>query len=197
VALGFVPGTTREQVRQAIAESRLEALMNWININPGELIYVDAGTVHAIGPGAVLLETQQNCDTTYRLYDYGRGRELHVEQGLGALKEKTHAGKVSRMSANGIVNLVSAPPFTVDKMVIKEPRDFSAHGPKFSAQVMVALDGCGVVEADGMLPVTLAKGECLVLPAGVREYRIRPQWALECLRAMLPGSEVSEPVTTL
>ena len=58
------------------------------------MIYVDAGTVHAIGPGSVLVETQQNSDTTYRLYDYGRGRELHIEQGLAAMKEKTYAGKV-------------------------------------------------------------------------------------------------------
>ncbi len=97
VGLGLKPGTTREQFAQAIREVRAEALLNWMEVRAGEMIYVDAGTVHAIGPGVVLLETQQNSDTTYRLYDYGRPRELHVEQGLAALKERTRAGKVEPM----------------------------------------------------------------------------------------------------
>jgi len=52
------------------------------------MIYVSAGTVHTLGPGSILLETQQQSDTTYRLYDYGRPRELHLELGLAAVKEK-------------------------------------------------------------------------------------------------------------
>ena len=52
----------------------------------GEMIFVDAGTVHAIWPGSILLETQQNSDLTYRMYDYGRGRELHIEKSLEALR---------------------------------------------------------------------------------------------------------------
>ena len=60
----------------------------------GDLIFVDAGTVHAIWAGSVLLETQQNCDLTYRMYDYGRPRELHIEKSLEATKLVTRAGKV-------------------------------------------------------------------------------------------------------
>ncbi|HUQ49613.1 MAG TPA: type I phosphomannose isomerase catalytic subunit [Terriglobales bacterium] len=197
VGLGLKHGVSRDEVKKAIVENRLEPLMNWIDVKPGDLIYVDAGTIHAIGPGSIIVETQQNSDTTYRLYDYGRGRELHIEQGMGALKEKTHAGKVERMSNNGVVNLVSSPSFIVDKFVVKEPKEFQANGEKTSAQVLVALEGCGVVEADGMKPVTLAKGECLVLPAEVKHYRIQPQWALECLRASLPTTKVSEPVAVI
>ena len=59
------------------------------------MIFVDAGTVHAIWPGSILLETQQNCDLTYRMYDYGRGRELHIEKSLEATKLATRAGKVA------------------------------------------------------------------------------------------------------
>ena len=57
------------------------------------MVFVDAGTVHAIGAGMVLLETQQTSDITFRLYDYGRPRELHLEQGLAAIKLHTNAGK--------------------------------------------------------------------------------------------------------
>src|SRR3954453_4541944 len=96
VGLGLKPGVTREQLKRAIGEKRAEALLNWLPVHAGEMIYVDAGTVHAIGPGSILVETQQSSDTTYRLYDYGRPRPLHVEEGLRATKEKTHAGKVRR-----------------------------------------------------------------------------------------------------
>lgn len=175
----------------------METLVNWVAVRPGEMIYVDAGTVHAIGPGCILVETQQNSDTTYRLYDYGRPRELHIKEGLAAMKERTHAGKVARAGNNGIANLVSSPCFRVDKFVVKQEREIERRPGKSSAQVLVALDGCGVVEADGMRPVTFAKGEAVVLPAGIGGYRLRPQWALECLRAMLPGEEVPQPQTTL
>src|SRR5690348_15396125 len=94
VGVGLKPGVTKQQFEQAIHEVRAEQLLNWIDVHPGELIYVDAGTVHAIGPGSILVETQQNSDTTFRLYDYGRPRELHVRQGLKAMKEQTQAGKV-------------------------------------------------------------------------------------------------------
>src|SRR6266404_2289857 len=115
VALGLKSGVTHEKVAKAIKATELEPLMNWIDIKPGEMIYVDAGTVHAIGPGSILLETQQNSDTTYRLYDYGRGRELHVEQGLAATKARAVAGKVARVvGQNGTQNLIAAPYFIVD-----------------------------------------------------------------------------------
>jgi len=196
VALGLKAGVTREQVTKAIEETALEPLINWIDVRPGELIYVDAGTIHAIGPGSILLETQQNSDTTYRLYDYGRGRELHISQGLAATKEKTAAGKVARVAAaNGTQNLVSAPFFVVDKSVVREMKEFESSGK--SVQILVALDGCGVIEVDGMWPVTLAKGECAVIPAAVRRYRIQPQWALEVLRAEVPAEKLPAPITTL
>ena len=102
VALGLKPGVTREQLAQAIREVRAEELLNWVDIHAGEMIYVDAGTVHTIGPGSILVETQQNSDTTYRLYDYGRPREIHVEQGLAAMKERTRAGKVQRQNGGDV-----------------------------------------------------------------------------------------------
>lgn len=198
VGLGLKPGVGRKQVETAITENRLEELMRWIPARPGELIYVDAGTVHAIGPGLVLVETQQNSDTTYRLYDYGRPRELHVREGLAALKEKTHAGKVPRSSGgDGAARLVASPCFLVDKYVVKSPRTLTRPVGRSAVQVLVALDGGGVIEVDGAAPVTLAKGEAAVIPAAIGEYRLRPQWALEVLVATLPGQEVPQPVTSL
>jgi mannose-6-phosphate isomerase len=189
---------TKADVKRAIEEVRLEQLMNWVDVHPGELIYVDAGTVHAIGPNVIMVETQQNSDMTYRLYDYGRPRELHVQEGLSAMREKTGAGKVARMdTGEGTANLVCSQCFVVDKHVIRKPKQFSTRPGKSSAQILVALDGCGVIEVDGTKPVTFAKGECVVIPASIREYSIRPQWELECIRAMLPGEKVVAPTTAI
>ena len=91
--MGLKPGVTREQFEESIHEKRAEELLNWINVYPGEMIYVAGGTVHTLGPGAIIVETQQQSDTTYRLYDYGRPRELHLKEGLAAIKEKVSRGR--------------------------------------------------------------------------------------------------------
>ncbi len=132
IALGLKPGVTRAQFEQAIHDKRAEELLNWINVYQGEMIYVAGGTVHTLGPGSVMVETQQQSDTTYRLYDYGRPRPLHLEQGLGAVKERTASGKVIRpapVAINGGKNrrssMIAAPYFTVDLFELKAPQDFS------------------------------------------------------------------------
>ncbi len=196
VGLGLKPGTNRQQVETAIHAKNMEQLLNWIPVKVGDMIYVDAGTVHAIGPGSVLLETQQNSDTTYRLYDYGRPRELHIERGLEAMKEATRAGKVKSRGGNGRIVLVSSPSFEVDKMLLKNRKelntaDSSGHT---SVHCIVGLRGCGIIESEGRPAISLGRGEAAVVPASLRKYSIRPQWEFEFVRATLPGN-VSEPDT--
>lgn len=193
VALGLKSGTRRTQVEASIRDNTMERLLNWIEVTPGDLIYVDAGTIHAIGPDCVLLETQQNSDTTYRLYDYGRPRELHIERGLEAMKEVTRAGKVKSRGGNGRVVLVSSPCFEVDKMLLKQEKTFSTGHS--SAHCIVGLRGCGILECDGAPPISVGRAEAAVIPASLDQYRIRPQWEFECVRAMLPGERVGEPET--
>ena len=96
IALGMKPGVTRSQLEQAIHDQRAEDLLNWVRVFAGDMIYVAGGTVHTLGPGSVIVETQQQSDTTYRLYDYGRPRELHLEDGLAAVNERVASGKVIR-----------------------------------------------------------------------------------------------------
>jgi mannose-6-phosphate isomerase len=196
IGLGLRTGTRHREVEQAIHNTTMEQLLNWIEVAPGDMYYVDAGTVHAIGPGSILLETQQNSDTTYRLYDYGRPRQLHIEQGLAAMKESTRAGKVKSMGGNGRIVLVSSPCFEVDKFLLKEAKNFSTSDDRGTApHCLVAIRGGGVVESDGNAPVVFNKGEAVVVPAGLKNYRIRPQWELECVRARVPTTTVPEPVT--
>jgi len=73
-------GCTREEFERAIVEGNPEKYMNEIEVKKGELYFVKSGLIHTIGSGVIIIEIQQNSDTTYRVYDYNRGRELHVEK---------------------------------------------------------------------------------------------------------------------
>lgn len=206
IALGLKAGVTRAQFEEAIHQQRAEELLNWINIFPGEMIYVAAGTVHTLGPGSIIVETQQQSDTTYRLYDYGRPRELHLREGMSVLKEKVASGKVVRPAPaqiSGTKNrralLVASSYFVVEMFDLKEPQDFrtKTESGKDSVQIMVVVEGCGTVEAQGMEGVTLAKGDAVVVPASMGEFRVRPQWTVEFLKAALPGHAMPEPATRM
>ena len=98
VMLGFAEDITPAQVREAITAGTLEQKLRSFPVKAGDMVYIPAGTVHAIGPGMMLLETQQTSDVTYRLFDYGRPRELHVEQGIAVMKTTTEAGIVAPVS---------------------------------------------------------------------------------------------------
>jgi mannose-6-phosphate isomerase len=206
IGLGLKPGTTREQFTLAIEQKRAEELLNWIKVYPGEMIYVTGGTVHSLGPGSIMVETQQQSDTTYRLYDYGRPRELHLKEGLAVMKEKTGAGKVVRpapSNLNGGANrrapLIASSFFTVDMFELKQSHSFRTQDAsgKSSVQILVAVEGCGIVEAAGTNPVTLARGDGVVVPASVSEFQVRPQWSVEFLKASVPGTSVPEPETRM
>jgi mannose-6-phosphate isomerase len=204
IALGLKAGITVAQLEQSIHEKRAEEFLNWLNVYTGDMIYVAGGTVHTLGPGSVIVETQQQSDTTYRLYDYGRPRELHLKEGLAAVKVKVASGKVVRPALaqirgtnNRQAPLVAAPYFVVDMFEMKNAQELSTRedSGKSSAQILVALEGCGVVEAAGTEAVTLTKGDAVVVPASVGKFMVRPQWTLEFLRARVPGAALPEPET--
>ena len=206
IALGLKPGVTAKQFEESIHQKRAEALLQWINVYAGDTIYVAGGTVHTLGPGSIVVETQQQSDTTYRLYDYGRPRELHLKDGMAAVKERVKSGKVIRPapeqipgSMNRHAPLIGTPYFVVDMFEAKQTLQLAttAESARSSVQILVAVEGCGVVEAAGMDPVTFAKGDAVVVPACVGKFDVRPQWALEFLRAYVPGKPLPEPETRM
>ncbi len=179
VALGLKLGTDVSSVKSAIENGTLEQLVESVPVSAGDMVYVSAGTIHAIWPGVVILEIQQNSDTTYRLYDYGRPRELHLEKGLEVLKPATDAGKVAAKAVAGAVELISVPHFTVLKYELKsEVREFAAKG----AECLIALKGDGVVECVGE-DVALKAGEAVVVPRGVARYSV--QGTVELVRCFV------------
>ena len=82
IGIGLRETVTPEHLRAAALDGRIERLVNWQPVSAGDFFYSPAGTIHAIGAGVSLIEVQQNVDVTYRLYDYGRDRELHLEDGM-------------------------------------------------------------------------------------------------------------------
>src|SRR5580704_12736809 len=122
VALGLKPGVTRAAIEEGATTGTLEESLKMLPVTTGDMIYVDAGTVHAIWPGSVLLETQQNSDLTYRLYDYGRPRELHVAKALEAIRLETDAGKIAPIKLADRTVLVDREYFCVEKIAVEGSR---------------------------------------------------------------------------
>jgi mannose-6-phosphate isomerase len=139
IALGFRELVTREQVRAAARSGKIEELLNWIPVAPGDTYLTPAGTVHAIGAGIALCEIQQNSDITYRLYDYGRPRELHLERALDVAILGPHPGK---SEPNGNL-LVDCPHFRTELVQISSHRTF---GP--DSAVLTVLEGSGMFGDD-------------------------------------------------
>jgi mannose-6-phosphate isomerase len=137
LALGFREPITRERLREAALSGEIEGLLNWIPVRAGEMFFVPAHTVHAIGAGLVLCEIQQNSDVTYRLYDYGRPRELHLEQALPICDLGVHPGRV-----DGTV--VRCPYFQTELLNVKG--EFPAQPEE--CQMWVVLEGTGVMGAE-------------------------------------------------
>ena len=108
LAVGFREPMTSAEVRAAIEDGSVESRLNYLPVKAGDMVFVDAGTVHAIGPGMVVLETQQYSDVTYRLWDYGRPRELHLDAGMAVLRTQTAAGLVAPVAMDGFTRLVSS-----------------------------------------------------------------------------------------
>jgi mannose-6-phosphate isomerase len=205
IGLGLKPGISLTQFEQAIHENRAEELLNWIKVFAGDMIYVAGGTVHTLGPGSIIVETQQQSDTTFRLYDYGRPRELHLKEGLRVIKEKVASGKVkpqpfAKFGRNGnrVQSLISSPCFGVERFNVHEPQEFSAPSVgKSSAQIIVVVKGSAQLEAPECDPITFAKGDAVVVPASVQQFRIQPQPAVQFLKSYVPGESVPEPETIL
>ncbi|CAN5514085.1 class I mannose-6-phosphate isomerase [soil metagenome] len=162
VALGLKEGVTPDKVRAAVADGNMESLMQWLPVSEGDMVFVDAGTVHAIGPGVVLLETQQTCDVTYRLYDYGRPRELHLEQGIAVMKTKTRAGKVAPREMDGFTRLIEEQYFTVDRFELDEMEPLTVKMDGVGC--LVGLEGTIVVITPGD-EVELLPGQAVVVPS--------------------------------
>ncbi len=127
IGLGLKRSVTPEALRGAALDGSIEQLVDWRPVAADDFIYSPAGTIHAIGAGVSLVEIQQNADVTYRLYDYGRPRELHLDQGMKVADPKPFAGgREPADLGNGRLVLASGGKFVVERWHAGNPVVFDA-----------------------------------------------------------------------
>lgn len=93
IAVGLNRPVSRNELESAALDGSIEGLLQWVPVRPGENYFIPAGTIHAIGKGVALFEIQQKSDITYRLYDWGRGRELHLDHALAVAESRPFDGR--------------------------------------------------------------------------------------------------------
>lgn len=181
VYAGLKEGIDAAACMAALQEGDADAVLNKVAVEPGDVIYVPAGTVHAIGPGCLILEVQQNSNTTYRLYDWdrvgpdGKPRELHIEKGLQAI-DPSAAWTLSRVrtlkerEGYAVEKLVQSPFFNLDKLTLKEAITLQSTG---SFRLFFAAKGSFQLRA-GRSEAMLKMGRTALIPAGLDSFTIEP-----------------------
>ena len=115
IGIGFEQDIDADAMRGAALDGSIERRMRWFDVSRGDFFYIPANTVHAIGAGCTLVEIQQNSDITYRLYDYGRPRDLHLNEGVSIANGQPHPSELRRQVPDtGEITLVDGPLFRVD-----------------------------------------------------------------------------------
>lgn len=172
VYAGLKPGTTREQFAEAIEKKRAEYLLEKVELGTGEAIFIPAGLIHAIAAGSLVLEVQQNSNTTYRLYDWGRtGRQLHLTEGFESVRwEKSQAEKVKTAFSqtdghHRLEEIVSCPSFIVERLEISDRWQLKSHAKTF--QVLFCTRGEALIESEKLLP-----GSTYLIPAAAQPMSI-------------------------
>jgi mannose-6-phosphate isomerase len=159
VAMGFREEISRERLREAAVTGEIMDLLNWVEAHPGDTFVIPAGTVHSIGAGLALCEVQEQSDVTYRLYDYGRGRELHLDKGVAVSHTGGHPGYARRVALpDGSELLAECEYFRAELRVFS---DRVTHRPNGRApEMLVFLRGAGSIAGQ---PFRL--GEAWLIPA--------------------------------
>ncbi|OYX62021.1 MAG: mannose-6-phosphate isomerase [Novosphingobium sp. 32-60-15] len=117
LGIGFKHPLDAEAMRKAALDGSIEDLMMWHPVQRGDFFYIPAGTVHAIGAGVSLIEVQQTSDITYRLFDYGRPRELHLDKGIKVANGAVYGAAGQQHNAmNAFESLASGPYFSVEQV---------------------------------------------------------------------------------
>ncbi|MCI8623887.1 MAG: class I mannose-6-phosphate isomerase [Provencibacterium sp.] len=186
---GFNREVSAGELREAIENNRLEELLGKRPVRRGDVVFIPAGMLHAIGAGIVLCEVQQNSNLTYRVYDYGRlgadgkPRPLHVEKALAVLDRRpasgdfTPAGEAVAVGGGQRQLLAECPYFTVHSLKLDGSYIEQADGESFCC--LTCIEGQGELSC-GAARLSLEKGESVFIPAGAGEWKL--QGRLECIQ---------------
>jgi mannose-6-phosphate isomerase len=175
---------TREEFEERLQKGEWDRLLHRVKVKPGDFFYVPSGTVHALGAGMLVLETQQNSDTTYRLYDYdrvdtaGNKRELHIERALGVIRyphrDAVCCPQVSKVPGGSVTTFITCDYFTVQKWDVNGNVDLWQ--PHAFMNVSV-IDGNGELVSDSGAR-SVKKGDHFILPYGIGRVRLTGELTL-------------------
>jgi mannose-6-phosphate isomerase len=186
VAAGLKPGVTLGQIKAGIDDGTLEESLNVLPVAEGDMVFVDAGTVHAIWPGSILLETQQYSDLTYRMFDYGRPRQLHIDKSLEATRLVTHAGKIPPIELADRTVLINVEYFRVERLpVLRHRASASLPGkgePAHGLSYLFAAAGAGRLIGPDFHPVDLPARGIVAVPASSPAFFIEDLGDLDLIR---------------
>lgn len=161
LGIGTVRELSHEELRAAATDGSIEGLVDWKPVQRGDFFYIPAGTVHAIGAGISLIEIQQNADVTFRLFDYGRPRELHLDDGIPVARAVPYSSALHQRVDFGEDRILVDGPWFRLALTGDAGMQLAGTGPL----TIIPIEGDVSVEtADGL--VTAAAGECLAIDPG-------------------------------
>lgn len=191
IIYGFKPGVTREQYAQEIKEDRAADSLHRLPVKKGDVIFVPAGAVHALGPGIMVAEIQQNSDTTYRIYDWGRPRPIHLEQALAVLDfsmvEPGPAQPRTLLNEDGlqVEQLAACAYFETDRITLPPDNAFYGLCDGATFELWAVLEGRATIEWSGE-PLTLSAVTWALLPAELGEFQVIADEKSTLLRVIVP-----------
>ena len=169
IAAGFRKTIDQAQLRRAVLDGTVEEHLKWWPAEAGQTYFIPARTVHAVGADVVICEIQQNSDITYRLWDYGRPRALHLESSLAVAELRPHPGPGTPVPFGGGELLASCAYFSTERMDLNDPVEWHSDSERF--HLLVATRGSGVLTS-GRDEWRMRQGECRLIPARCGAYAI-------------------------
>ncbi len=178
---GLRDGVSKEDFASAVAEKRLDEVMNYVDVKKGQTYFIPAGMVHAIGAGILIAEIQQNSDLTYRVYDFdrvgadGKLRPLHVEKSIAVTRpfddSEIDAIRYARGKADGVGELLAnSEYFKVQRLILDGEAKLAVGEESFMS--VLCLEGGVELFANGEA-YTVCKGDSYFLPAGMGEFSVK------------------------
>lgn len=185
LVIGTKDNVSKEQFKKAIENGTLEKYMNKVYVKKGEVYFIKSGLIHAIGEGVTVAEIQQNSDTTYRVYDYNRGRELHIEKALDVvdlnLKCKKSNGLSVKEDGFEKIYLCLCKDFSLERYdIVTEVTELS---DKERFYVFTCVEGNGEIICDNRIE-KIKMGDSVLIPASLGKYVLRGNMSL--LRSYVP-----------
>lgn len=189
---GFKGPISKAEFQERIENNTLLEVLNQVEVHPGDVFFIDSGTLHAIGAGIVVAEIQQNSNTTYRIYDYGRlgadgkPRDLHVAKALDVTKlerpqrSAKPQGEPEKTEDCTHTLLASCEYFTVHRMELSGEIELDSDSTSFCS--LLCFEGEAALRQNGQEPLSFRKGDSIFVPAGMGTYSLKGNCEFLCTK---------------